>query len=239
MQDKGIYTFSSENNDDEESGYESAGGTKYKKVGEIANGKCALAEEFQSINPSTEDKVKAILKPLPKNARKTGYIVDYEEAQRKYHFFNTLYPNQGVQLIKGENTYRLVLPLIIGSRYQELSPRNEEEARKIFLAAVIAINDCHQKGLVIIDLKEDNILLNEQLNKAYLIDGGSSTQLGQKILEGFITNTQEQIDQARKKYSFYAPECFDFQQVLVSKAMDVYSLGSMMNFIIPDNILCS
>ena len=234
MQDKlfGTYTFhrkGDESFDSSESEYESAEGTIYKPVGEIGSGEFSVATEFRP-EGSANKRRKAVLKPLSSNR------VDFDEIKRKFNFFTTLYPNEEIDLLDTKSTYRLVLPLLSGNLYVDLILANEEGARVIFLSAIRALRNCHQKGLIVTDLKEeDNILYDEETAQSYLIDGGYSVKKGEWI-HPIFTRAEEEIEEYREKYEFNAPECFTLNGAQATEEMDIYSLGSMMQFISSDLI---
>ncbi|MBA3536354.1 MAG: hypothetical protein H0T84_07080 [Tatlockia sp.] len=212
------YTFSSKyRKKGYESGYESEGGTEYKADKEIGRGKYALARAFLS----DQGKAIAILSPLNKK-------IDLEEAQTKYQFFNTIYPGQGTQLIEGQGTYRLVLPLLPGKPYNKLAITSEEYARLLFLSAVQALKDCHAKDIILLDIKEDNVLFDDESGKSYLIDGGISVLKGEMIHPMFQQLSLYIIEYCRNTNTVYAPECFSLERELATEAMDIYSLGSMI-----------
>jgi serine/threonine protein kinase len=212
------YTFRSKNRKDGyESGYESEGGTAFKFNKKIDKSEDTLAREFIS----DEGKTIAILSPLNKK-------IDFEEAHKKYQFFNLIYPGQGTQLIEAQGTYRLALPLLPGKPYHKLIFSSQEYARIVFLSAVQALKDCHEKDIILIDLKEDNILFDEASGKSYLIDGGTAVPIGEMIDPVFQKSSQFFIDSCRIENTSYAPECFSFERELATEAMDIYSLGSMM-----------
>ncbi|MBA2651979.1 MAG: hypothetical protein H0U73_06925 [Tatlockia sp.] len=218
-----LHTSGDEDYESSESEYESAEGTIYKPGDDIGIGEFSRARGFYS--KENQDKTKAVLKPAEPEK------VDFKEINRKYKFFKTLYQNQGVHLSESESTYRLVLPLLPGELFQKIIIAHEEEARTMFLSAIRALRNCHQNGLIVIDLKEDNILYDKETDHSYLIDGGFSVKSGRMIAEIFQQKSQEDIENKIKDYSFYAPECFSLDRVLATEAMDIYSLGSMMKYL--------
>lgn len=208
----------SESSEGYESGYESEGGTVYSDQGhELGQGVYSRARKFKSKDGK---KVKAILDPIKR---------DDNEIKAKYNFFKSLYPEAGVDLIENENTYRLVLPLIPGRPFNKIKINNEEEHIKLFLSAIQALKDCHNKGFVVVDLKEDNIHYDKKSGKSYLIDGGMSVPEGEEIHEQFKVTQDATAQYMRKKFPHYAPECISKGvRARADKRMDIYSLGTMM-----------
>ncbi len=214
------YTFRSKNRGGYQSSYESEGETEYKHHKNIAKGDYALAREFISIS----GKQVVILSPISKK-------IDFQEAKRKYEFFKALYPGKGTELIEDQNTYRLVVPFLPGTPLHQLSFKSEEELRVVFLSAVKALKDCHDKNIILVDLKEDNILFDSETGVSYLVDGGISSKKEEFILHLFEKGSQDLVEDSRAKLTHYAPECFSLKRELATEAMDIYSLGTMITFI--------
>lgn len=201
-----------------ESGYESDGGTFYDATSVIGEGDYAQARKFQAKN----GRHKAVLTP------KKSQEIDYEEVQAKYEFFKTLYPSHDVELLKERGSYRLVLPLLPGLPYQKFDAANKKQQIKLFLCAIEALQDCHVKGYVVIDLKEDNIHFDEATGRSYLLDGGSAVKKGQPLTR-FQKETPSVLGKYRTKFTVNAPECF-YENPVASEEMDIYSLGNMMEY---------
>lgn len=217
------YTFKSRVSG-HDSEYESDGGTKYSPKKELGEGGYSTARLFQSDNK----RKKAVL--APKNLQ-----IDFQEAQTKAQFFKALYPSQDTQLIiKSDDNlkevdYRLVLPLISGKSYEELFITEREEQIGLFLSAIKALQHCHERDYIVVDLKEDNIHYDESTGQSYLIDGGLAVKTGHPMT--YLLQTDDnQITLFRERFPFYAPECFK-KDSLATPMVDVYSLGNMMSLI--------
>ena len=206
-----------------ESDYEDDEGTEYRNQGLLGSGSFVRARKFQSKDGRRS---KAILDPYNKQINDEVW----GEVRSKYEFFKALYPEEEIELIQDEQTYRLVLPLFPGKTYKELgSVSNEEEQINRFLSAIYALRDCHNKGYVVVDLKEDNILYDSESGKSYLIDGGIATKEGKRLHPQFKAENEEYAKWIRRQRPFYAPECFGIEKSPKAvKTMDIYSLGSMM-----------
>lgn len=212
---------------EEEAGYDSDytdDGEAFYPEARLPSGNFAEVRRFKSENNG----YRVVVSPLKLN---------FVEVEAKEQFFKALYPEQSVFLVEKEDTYRLVLPLIPGVTYEHFKGVNDLGSQiQLFLAATRALQDCHQKGYIVVDLKEDNILYDNETGKSYLIDGGTSAKKGSQINEKFCLSSEEAILAARKKCPFYAPECFSLGRSRVDESMDIYSLGNMMDFILKDVI---
>ncbi|MCP0914736.1 hypothetical protein NKV53_10415 [Legionella sp. 27cVA30] len=218
------YTTSKSSDDSE---YESEGGTTYrwenaKKI--IGQGKYAYARRF--ISPFS-GKTKAVLSPNEKEKEK----IDFSEAQNKFCFFNALHPKQ-CHLVKLENTYRLVLPEVPGKLYRHYKESfiTKVQQAEFFLSAVRALKKAHDAKIIVMDLHEKNIFFEDESKVSYLIDGGLS-HCSQAPLTGvFKCDTQSELEYKKVKYKQLPPECWHLKihSVLAAPAMDIYSLGTMM-----------
>jgi serine/threonine protein kinase len=212
-----------------ESEYESDGGTKYWPKKNLGKGAYSKARVFSS---SDNRKAKAILCP------RDNKNINYREMTAKRSFFQTLYPRSGVTHFKTGGTYRLILPLVPGQKYSELKLPKSPKVRcdqqiTLFLSTVTALMDCHQKGYVFVDLKEDNIHYDCKTKKSYLIDGGIAAKIGEVISPRiFVKRDTKEIQDHREKYSYIAPECWSTKEVPARISMDIYSLGWMMQKIL-------
>lgn len=201
------------------SGYESDEGTYYQPQKELGSGTFSRARKFQSITGKT----RAVIAPLSTKS------ADFKEVETKYQFFKALYPDKDVRLFKRGTTYRLIAPLISGERYDHLSITSPEELINIFLSAIEVLINCHNKGCIVVDLKEDNIYYDTSTNKSFLIDGGISVRQGEYVDPIiFKAPTAEAVKAFREKYYHIAPECWSTAVVRAHAAMDIYSLGNMM-----------
>ncbi|WP_454783344.1 protein kinase domain-containing protein [Legionella sp. WA2022007384] len=213
-----------DDNASEDSCYESDGETEYYPQKKIGSGTYAKARKFQSVDGQRSI---AVLMPADSDD------VDFIEAYNKYKFFKTLYPKQTSELIEREDTYRLVLPYIDGIPYEELHFTNERQQIKLFISAIEALKDCHDKGYIVLDLKADNILYNKDSGKSYLLDGGISVKKGMLLdPDIFFVKTQEALISNKTTYTQIAPECWSQKPITAQKSMDVYALGVMMQSIL-------
>ncbi|KTD02931.1 protein kinase domain-containing protein [Fluoribacter gormanii] len=208
----------------EESCYESEGETLYYPEKNIGSGTYAKARKFQSADGHRS---LAVLKPKDKDD------IDFIEVYNKYKFFKTLYPKQSIELIEREDTYRLVLPYIVGVPYEKLHLTNKRQQIKLFISAIEALKDCHNKGYIVLDLKADNIHYDMSSGKSYLLDGGISVKKDMLLDPNiFVVKTKEELISKKKKYTQIAPECWSQTPISAQKSMDVYALGSMMQSIL-------
>ncbi|KTD44403.1 protein kinase domain-containing protein [Legionella parisiensis] len=204
----------------EESCYESEGETEYYPEKDIGSGTYACARKFQSLDGQ---KSRAVLQPRDHDD------IDFNEVYNKFKFFKTLYPTQNTELIEREDTYRLVLPYIVGVPYEKLRFTNQRQQIKLFISAIEALQDCHNKGYIVLDLKADNIHYDMNSGKSYLLDGGISVKKDELLNPDiFIVDTNKDRMSKKKKYSQIAPECWSKKPIPAHKSMDVYALGSMM-----------
>lgn len=205
----------------EDSDYESDGGTHYSPAKSLGAGRYAQSRLFRSIT----NKEVTVLNPVSKSG-------DMDEVKTKKRFFLAVYPNKQSYLsIMGED-YRLVVPYIPYKAYKQLPPiESTEQQMMIFSSAANAVKECHDKGLIILDLKLDNIFYDPNTNKSYLIDGGHSAPIN-TIIDPLIYQkaTQDQVDQFKEDYMHIPPECWSVKSnpVLATPEMDVYALGGMM-----------
>lgn len=182
------YKFHDDDNS-EESCYESEGETEYYPEKNIGSGTYAKARKFQSADGQ---KSCAVLKPRDQDD------IDFKEVYNKYQFFKTLYPTQNIELIEQENTYRLVLPYIVGIPYEKLHFTTQRQQIKLFISAIEALKDCHNKGYIVLDLKGDNIHYDMNSGKSYLLDGGISVKKDE-LLDPDIFAVDTNEDRMSKK----------------------------------------
>lgn len=203
-----------------ESGYESDGETEYSPVKTLGKGGYAQARLFKSIS----NKTVAVLNPVTI----PGDIV---EATVKYRFFKTVYSDQQSHLFPMGTDYRLVVPHIQFVPYEQLIIDTPELQKTLFLSAVQALKDCHDKGIIVLDLKTDNIYYDSKTEKSYLIDGGLSVPVGTIIDPlAFQKASKEIVEKYKEEYSHIPPECWsvDPVPVLATPEMDIYCLGVLM-----------
>lgn len=211
-----------------ESGYESDGETEYSPVRPLGEGGFAKARLFQSISKKTVTVLNPVTTPE-----------DIGEARIKHRFFQTVYPDIKSHLFimgKGEG-YRLVVPYIPYVPYDKLTIDTPEFQRCLFHSAIQALKDCHDKGIIVIDLKPDNICYDSNTQKSYLIDGGLSVPTGTTIDPfAFQKSSQEIVEQYMKEYGHIPPECWSVKPnpVFATPKMDIYSLGILMNDLLED-----
>ena len=203
-----------------DSGYESEGGSEYSFVRPLGKGEYAKARLFQSSSAKAVCVLSSIKDPA-----------DIEEAVNKHRFFKKLYPNQPSDLFRLESDYRLVVPYIAHVSYKKLTVDTLESQKTLFLSASKAVGDCHDKELIILDLKSDNLNYDSRTNLSYLIDGGLSAPTGTMIDPcAFQLPDLESIKEYRKEFPHIPPECWSVYPtaVLATPQMDVYCLGVVM-----------
>ncbi|WP_028387985.1 protein kinase domain-containing protein [Legionella fairfieldensis] len=205
---------------------------------------------------SSTNKSRVILSPQNKE-------IDAEEVFHKYWFYRTIYPREKTRLFKikqntcqlivpemtideknfslmDKESYRLVVPEIFGTLYSELSIRNSNNFIQIYLSAVKALKYAHSRGLIIIDLKEDNIVYNEKSKESFLLDGGFSRKKGELLPSLFFSKDMSTKYNLIEKFKYFPPECWFRQEIPPSPAspsMDVYILGVMMSILQTKNKL--
>lgn len=202
------------------SGYESDGGTEYSPVRPLGQGHYAQARLFES------DSKKAIT--VLNSAEERG---DLEEARIKHRFFQTVYPDKSSHLFDMGRDYRLVVPYIPYVPYKKLQIDTPELQKTLFYSACQALKDCHDKGMIVLDLKTDSIYYDASTKKSYLIDGGLSAVTGACIdPSAFQKRSQEIVDEYRKEYWHIPPECWSVRPtaVLATPQMDIHGLGVLM-----------
>ncbi len=205
----------------DDSEYESEGESVYQPCRRAGKGSYALARQFSSKN----GKHVAVLSPV--NSKKNLKIYS-REARIKAWFFKILYPSSPVHLIRYKRRLRLILPFFPGSTYIDLKIKNQAELLRYCIAAIKQVlKKCHANDLVVVDLKDNNIIFGES-GEAYLIDGGISKTHGKFIDKGFRKKTRKEIREARKKFWHIAPECWSKKKIKADKNMDIYSFVSMM-----------
>ena len=218
----------------DESGYESDDGEQYTPKTVLGTGSYSIVRSLDS----RSRRLKAVLQPrIPNYNRK--------EIARKKAFFEGLYGKTTVSFFhfKEEKTYRLVVPRLPGVPYNKLQLSNDPlQQIKLMLSAVEAIEESHSKGIILVDFKENNILYDQEKNKSYLIDGGSSATVENPFIDGFGYPAEE-IKPAKERNSHLAPECFYIVNkdppvpILGKPSMDVYALGNTIPYLYHDNEL--
>lgn len=194
----------------DESGYES-GEEFYSPAGILGQGSRDLARRFRTADGKHEVSVLS-----PTNPDSSGRCLN--EARMKVEFYMDLYPERPAKLFEkkirtasGEKTtYRLILPVIPGKDYTFFHDKilSEETQILVFFSAVQALRDCHRKGRVVVDLKEDNIRFDQETGYSYLIDGGHSAKIHHPIASLFMRLTREDAEGCKNTYSHIAGECW-------------------------------
>jgi len=206
-----------------DSGYESDGGTEYSPVKALGKGAYAQARLFQSVSKKTV----AVLNPV-------SALGDIGEARVKRRFFQTVYPEKQSHLFnigKGKD-YRLVVPYIPHVPYEKLVIDTPEFQKILFGSAVQTLKDSHDKGIIVLDLKSDNIYYDSSTQKSHLIDGGLSVPKGTGIdPSAFQKSSQDIVENYKKEFNHIPPECWSVipNIVLATPQMDIYALGILMS----------
>lgn len=189
----------------------------YKKSGQ---GAYANARVF--IDPNENHKL-IVLDPI-------DGAVSYE-IKAKIAFFKRRYGKKNVFLIEFNEDYRAGLPYIEGIAFNELAINSYEQLIKIFLSATAEIKECHNRGIIYLDLKEDNFIYDKQSNQSFLIDGGLFADEGKPVCpQIFQKKSIELVHNALENRSFLhlAPECWSTGPIPAHSSMDVYSFGRLM-----------
>lgn len=147
-----------------------------------------------------------------------------------------IFTEEDDKLEEANETYRLILPLIPGKTYKEFFKKqsyhlNAVQQIELFIKTVETLADCHDKGLIIVDFNENNILFDISTQRSYLIDGGLSSRKNENVYPViFVQENETEVDKRRatSSYSHIAPECWSTSKVAAKNSMDVYSLGKMM-----------
>lgn len=250
-----------------ESGYESEGGTEYVPTNEEYKGSYAKFRRLRRKNDLQHDEQSVVGKP---RFEKSYNLTEHTEAQNKQLFFATLYPEREKpvylpvkppkryyfytdkgkkEAVKDPNhqSYRLILPFIKGTAYINSIILSRKHLRQLFLLAIDALEDCHNKGLVNIDLKADSILYNAQLNKSFLIDGGLSAKIGAIIDRNFCYKNDNDKARLLQHSTHIAPECWHSQKeseencdrIKATASMDIFAFGALMKFMCVNAGYCS
>ncbi len=215
----------------DESEYESDGETTYYPEKRLGTGTYAHARLFKSRSNKPQLRKEVVVLKSVKEKE------DLEEATNKHTFFHTLYTNNQSHLFNTKDGYRLVLPYIPYVSYEKLAIDNPKFQRILFYSAVEALNDCHQKGMIVVDLKADNIYYDSVYQKSYLIDGGLSTHINTPIDRlVFQKANQTTVEKLQTKYEHIPPECWSVapNSSLATVEMDIYSLGVLMIDVLND-----
>ena len=189
----------------------------------LGRGSYAIARELYSGDKLLQ---KVVLSPTEK-------VFDSNEIAAKSRFYEIVHHAKPyyVEFTRNDssNTYRLVLPLLPGKTYNRLTITNKAEQHiLLFLSAIEALEQCHQKGLIVADLHSSNILFDVTTGKSHLIDGGLSALKDEALNHHFKQANEQRIQHKRAKCRHVAPECFALTLAHANEAMDIYSLGYMM-----------
>lgn len=216
-----------------DSEYEDKEGIRYSAKKPLGTGYYAHARKFEAkLEKTSKRKKVVVLSP----ATKVSWSED--EIERKIRFFKTLYSDKKSEYFKEEK--RAVVPYIKGDPLSDMTHLFKDQGTRIstFKSVAEAVKQAHDKGLVLIDLYADNILYNSKQGKCYLIDGGLAHTVKEPILEGH--QIEEMIHFYKTHFPQFAPECFSLpteKASLAESKMDVYSLGIMMERMIPETDL--
>lgn len=87
------------------------------------------------------------------------------------------------------NSYYIVMERInskdLFDFISETGPLSENLARQLFLQILTTVNECHAKGVLHRDIKDENILIDLSTNQLKLIDFGSGTYLHDGVYTEF------------------------------------------------------
>ena len=205
-----------------ESDYEEDGGERYYPTTVLGAGSYARARRLYTRSGKAGG---VVLDPLVRRA---------DELDRKYDFFKTLYPDSKIEKFVSSDgwTYRLVVPFLPGQAYDEIKIVSPIQPIQLFLSAVNAIAACHQKGIIVVDFSEKNILYDKETDKSFLIDGGLSAKKGEPLSPAFLYSSVSKAQGAQRRcIDRYAPECFSTTPVVATEAMDIYVLGCTMKYV--------
>ena len=113
------------------------------------------------------------------------------------------------------------------SKDKPLSPKN---CRKLFKRICRGVRDLHRSGVAHLDIKPENILIDEK-GKPFLCDFGSSfvfkKQINGKIISRKARSTVKEALKARGTKIYAAPEVYQSAEYNPFSA-DVYSLGVLL-----------
>ena len=221
----GKYRFHS---NDQASDYEDDEGIHHQPAEKLGAGQYACARRLRTATGAAGEVVLDPVKLSPIRLR---------EMENKFRFFKTLYPDRKTErfVAEDQSTYRLVVPGSPGVAYSQLNIAGytKQQHIQLFLSAVLAIEMCHQKGIVIVDFSEDNIFYAEATGRSYLIDGVLSAEKGQPLVsEIFAIKTERDAVSARRAFVRYAPECFSTMAVSATESIDIYALGNVMQHLL-------
>jgi len=127
------------------------------------------------------------------------------------------------------NEYLLVMeyPIRSGDLFDLIAkPRKltEQQAKKIFIQVVRAIQKCHQNGVVHRDVKDENVLVDPETFEAKIIDFGCADRLKDGDYNEFAGTPE-----------FYPPEWFT-QRRYKGERLDAWSLGVLLYTMIESDI---
>merc|ERR1711892_1224241 len=98
----------------------------------------------------------------------------------------------------------------------EQGPLPEALARDLFMQLVDTVSECHDKGVVHRDIKDENILIDINTFKTKLIDFGSGTHLEKTVYQEF------------KGTRVYSPPEWINSGTYTAEALTVWSLGILL-----------
>merc|ERR1711892_473693 len=98
----------------------------------------------------------------------------------------------------------------------EQGPLPEALARDLFMQLVDTVSECHEKGVVHRDIKDENILIDINTFKTKLIDFGSGAHLEEEVYQEF------------KGTRVYSPPEWINSGTYTAEALTVWSLGILL-----------
>jgi serine/threonine protein kinase len=208
--------------------YESDGDTIYRRKKILGRG--CNDEVWQFL--SSDRKQIAITQPI------TKATINAHEIIAKFNFLSVMHPGLVRFILLEDGTYVLRTPEASGEMYEKIGADVFTPIQKIelFLSAVQALSVAHEKGYVVLDLKEDNIFYDTITGGTTLVDGGMSAQMGRIANEGLNCKSEQDARIQRESYDYIAPEFWATSLVIARASMDVYALGSMMKRILGETV---
>ncbi|KTD61405.1 protein kinase domain-containing protein [Legionella spiritensis] len=196
-----------------------------KKIGSGAFGSTIISKGVIKVDENMRYKVrsgeekKRVVKRIPLNGKSTKKRVR-KEAERAGKGSSVLHCKAA--LFSPKNAY-LIMRNAPGMELYELMEKMDEgkitlntlQMLKISLAIIEAVNNIHQRGILHLDIKPENIMVDPTTLKVTIIDFGLSVPISKK-----------RVKNPRGTPEFISPE-LAFANA-VSPACDVFSLGQTL-----------
>jgi serine/threonine protein kinase len=152
----------------------------------------------------------------------------------KANLCSPMSPDGPVEHIALDGEDRLILPNTTGQELNKIDKEfwNEKNKIDLFISIIHALQKAHEKDLIMLHLKADNIKYDQKTKTCFFIDSGASIKKGDVLSDTYLCSTTEILNQSRTQHTQIAPECWYLPKshpLPAKESMDVFSLAALFH----------